>query len=106
MTIVGSFAATSSQPCLQTSSPDFPVENPEDLAPLRPFLSSRKILIIFDNVESILDPEGTDSKEILAAVDELRQFDQICICISPPYDFSNTITEKLLGLVIKTPGPS
>ena len=56
------------------------VENPEDLAPLRPFLSSRKIFIIFDNVESILDPEGTDSEEILAAVDELCQFDQICVC--------------------------
>ena len=58
------------------------VENPEDLAPLRPFLSSRKIFIIFDNIELILDPEGTDSEEILAAVDELCQFDQICLCIT------------------------
>ena len=58
------------------------IENPEDLTPLRPYLSSNKILIIFDNAESILDPEGTDAEEILAAVEELCQFDQICVCIT------------------------
>ena len=58
------------------------VENPEDLAPLRPFLSSRKILIVLDNAESIFDPEGTDSEEILAVVDELCQYDEICVCIT------------------------
>ena len=57
-------------------------ENPEDLTPLRPFLSSNKILIVFDNAESIFDPEGMDSGEILAAVEELCRFDQICVCIT------------------------
>ena len=58
------------------------VENPEDLALLRPFLSSTKIFIILDNAETMLDPEGTDSQKILAAVEELCQFERICVCIT------------------------
>ena len=67
------------------------IENPTDLASLRPFLSSKEVLIILDNAESLLDPKGTNAEGIYSMVDELCQFKTISLLITsrvttvPPY---------------------
>ena len=57
------------------------IQNPDNLASLQPFLRSKMILFL-DNVESILDPHGIDADEIYAVVEELGQFDNICLGIT------------------------
>ena len=58
------------------------VEYPEDLRPLQPLLSSQDMLIVLDNAESILDPQGADAQEMYTLVDQLCQLKTLCIFIT------------------------
>ena len=71
------------------------VKNPKDLDSLRPFLSSREMIVILDNTEFILDPHGANTQEIYAAVKVLSQLDGICVCITSRIVFVPLFCKRL-----------
>jgi len=61
---------------------DAGIRNPQDLATLRLYLSSKSTFFVLDNAETILDPGADDAEATYRVVDELRQFTNVYILIT------------------------
>ena len=58
------------------------IEHPENLSSMRRYLSSKEMLIVLDNAESILGLSETNGQEIDAIVGELSRYDNICLAVT------------------------
>lgn len=58
------------------------VENPTDLPPLRPLLSSEQILITLEDAEPIIDPKASDVRAIYNVVDKLGRLSNVSLFIT------------------------
>ena len=76
------------------------VDNPEDLSPMRRYLSLKKMIIVLDNAESVLGLAETTSHEIYSIVDELSQFSNICLIVTSRV--SNTLPPHYETIKIPT----
>ena len=76
------------------------IENPEDLSSMRQYLSSRGMIIVLDNAESILGLADTNTQKIHKIVDELSQFSNICLTITSR--ISNALPTNCEMIVIPT----
>ena len=76
------------------------VNSLEDLSPMRRYLSSKEMIIVLDNAESILSLAETASQEIYTIVDELSLFSNICLVITSRV--SNTLPPHYETIEIPT----
>lgn len=64
---------TDDSPAATNSLPRAVISSDEDLTPLRTPLSSKATLIVLDNAESFLNPQGTDIQDAYTLVEELSR---------------------------------
>ena len=83
------------------------IRKPLGLDPLRRSLSSKGMLVVLDNAESISDPPGADARPIDHLVEELSPFPNICLIITlefvAPLRFCSSMTTSL---TIRTLAPN
>ena len=58
------------------------IDNPKDLTPLRPSLSSKQMFIVLDNAESVIDPKLPEGRETYHVMEELSRFTNISLVIT------------------------